>query len=232
MFEIHNNSFRDLEWPKSDLIITSPPYKVDDEYSDALMQRFLFRAFNSLCDDRWLFLNFGHLAGNKSRPFRVAMLAERLGFHWVDTITWLKNHYRPLQGNKRPNNLTEFIFMLGKGNPTLDRLSIGVPYADKSNAKRWKGAKGKDCKCRGNLWHIPYETVKRKAEKLHNDRFPVALPEMCIKFSGIQKGSLVIDPFLGSGSTAMACKNLGMGFWGAEIDPIHYEIAKKRLTVD
>lgn len=227
---ILNSKFQDVEWPKDiDLIVTSPPYKDEDGYTDDLIKRLADLSFSSLKKDAWMFVNFGHLAGFKSRPFRVAMMLEDAGFIWNDTITWIKNHYRPLAGKRRLNNLTEFVFVFSKGRPSMDRLSIGVPYEDKSNIKRWKGTNGKDLKCGGNVWYIPYETVQTKEEKLHNDRFPVGLPEKAIKLSGIPEGSLVVDPFMGSGTTAIAAIRLGMNYWGTEMNPCNYNIAIQRI---
>lgn len=228
---IQNDDFNDIFWPHEiDLIVTSPPYKDEDNYTPELITQFAEKAYKHLKDDSLMFMNFGHLANFKSRPFEAAMLTQDAGFNWIDTITWVKNHYRPLQGKRRVNNLTEFIFMFGKGNPSIDRLSIGIPYADKSNATRWKGAKGKDLKCAGNVWNIPYDTVTDKSQKLHNDRFPVGLPEMCIKLSGIAENSLVVDPFMGSGTTAVAAQNLKMKYWGTEKSKEHYKTIKKRLA--
>jgi site-specific DNA-methyltransferase (adenine-specific) len=174
------------------------------------------------------FLNFGHLAEDKFRPFEVCREAILAGFNLNETFVWVKNHYRPIQGKKRVNNLTEFIFLFSKcGMPNLDRLSIGIPYADKSNVKRF--AKGRDLKCRGNVWSIPYETIQSKEQKLHNDRFPLALPEACIKLSGIKPGSMVLDPFVGSGTTALAARNLKMDFVGFEINKKNYETAQARV---
>ena len=128
------------------------------------------------------------------------------GFEWIDTITWVKNHYTPVQGNKRVNNLTEFIFKLAKGNNySLNRLSVGVPYTDKSNVGRYSD---KDLRCAGNVWYISYETIQRKDQKHHKDRFPVDLPRRCIKLSGIEKGSVVLDPFSGGMTTGVACQDV------------------------
>lgn len=210
-----------------DCIVTSPPYKDEDGYTDDLMVAWLEQAHRVLKTNSVLFMNFGHLAGFKSRAFRVAMMAEDVGFVWNDTITWVKNHYRPIQGNKRVNNLTEFIFILTKGKPSLDRLAIGVPYADKSNIGRFAT---QDLKCRGNVWPLKYKTVQSKEQKRHNDRFPVDLPLWCLLLAGLEEGSLVVDPFSGSGTTGIACKMLGHQYIGYEINPFHVQYARKWLS--
>ena len=228
---IENDYFQNVVWPDDiDLIVTSPPYKDEDNYSKELIQEMAELSFKHMKKDSLLFMNFGHLANFKRRPFEAAMIVEDVGFNWIDTLVWGKNHYRPLQGKRRVNNLTEFIFMFGKGNPEINRLSVGVPYADKSNVKRWESTGGKDLKCQGNLIHIPYDTVQDKSEKLHNDRFPEGLPEYCIKLSGIEEGSLVVDPFMGSGTTAVVARRMKMKYWGTEKDPEHYKTIQKRLN--
>jgi len=210
-----------------DLTVTSPPYKEEDGFSWALIQvvaRELYRVHkkNSLC-----FVNFGHLARRKSRPFLVALEFERAGFEWIDTITWVKNHYTPIQGDKRLNNITEFIFMFAKGRDYhLDRLAIGVPYKDKSNIGRYSD---KDLRCAGNCWHIPYDTIQRKEQKRHKDRFPLELPMRCIKLAALPRGSVVLDPFMGGGTTAVASRLLGMRFVGFEINPGYVQKAYKWL---
>ena len=225
-----NNYFQNVTWPKNiDMVVTSPPYKDEDGYTDNLIREFAQLSFKNMKDNSLLFMNFGHLAGFKSRPFDAAKIVEEAGFTWIDTITWIKNHYRPIQGQRRVNNLTEFVFMFGKGTPTIDRLAIGIPYADKSNVSRWKGTGGKDLKCAGNVWDIPYDTVTDKKDKLHNDRFPLGLPEKCIRLAGLEKASLIVDPFAGSGTTAVAAYNEGMRFWGTEKDGKHYKTSRLRM---
>lgn len=203
-------------------IITSPPYKNEDGYTDELMVAWLREAYRILKPHTCLFLNFGHLAGFKSRAFRVAMMAEEAGFKWNDTITWVKNHYRPIQGAKRVNNLTEFIFILTKGHPTFDRLAIGIEYADKSNVGRFAD---QDLKCRGNVWPLKYKTIQSKKQKRHNDRFPVNLPLWCLRLAAVD--GLVIDPFNGSGTTGVACKMLGLDYLGYEIDNEYVTYSRK-----
>ena len=221
-----------------DVCVTSPPYKDSDGYTEELMTNVFTRVYRLLRDDGLFFLNFGHLVEDKFRPFRVCQLAMDRGFHLVETITWVKNHYSPIQGHKRLNNLTEFVFLMAK-NPKyvrpLDRLSIGVPYADKSNVKRFAG--GVDLKCAGNVWYIPYDTIQSKDEKHHNDRFPLDLPMRCLKLSGVTQlpierrpAILVFDPFSGSGTTCRAAKTLNCDFIGIEKNIKHVE--KSKLLLD
>lgn len=199
-----------------DICITSPPYKDSDGYSEKLMCNVFRGVYQDLKPNSLFFLNFGHLAEDKFRPFRVCQLALEAGFQLNDTIIWVKNHYRPIQGSKKLNNLSEFIFMLFKGKmPNIDRLAIGVPYKDKSNVKRFAG--GQDLKCGGNIWYIPYDTIQDKSEKLHNDRFPLELPTRCLKLSGLKSG-VCLDPFSGSGTTCLAAKQQGLSYIGVEKD--------------
>ncbi len=208
-----------------DLIVTSPPYKEQDGFSYNLIKEISQECYRVLKNNSLCYINFGHLANHKSRPFRVALEFEKTGFTWVDTITWVKNHYTPIQGNKRVNNLTEFIFMFAKGNNyKLDRLSIGVPYADKSNIGRYSN---RDLRCGGNVWYISYETIQRKEQKPHKDRFPIELPRKCILLSNLEKGSIVLDPFTGSATTGVACKELGMKFVGFEVNKEVFEVGEK-----
>jgi len=66
-------------------------------------------------------------------------------------------------------------------------------------------------------------------EKLHPCSMPERLAQRLIKVSS-NKGDLILDPFLGSGTTAIACKELNRNFIGIEINPIYVEISKNRLA--
>lgn len=209
-----------------DLIVTSPPYKDSDNYTDELITSVFSRCYDKMKDDGLLFVNFGHLAEDKKRPYKVLDLICDTGFNFTETIVWIKKHYRPIQGKTRVNNIFEFIWVFYKKKmPNLSRLAIGVPYEDKSNVGRFSDI---DLKCPGNVWVIDYETINSKEQKLHNDRFPVELPRRCIKLSG--KTGVLFDPFSGSGSTLVAGKELGMKeVIGSEINKKNYNTMKKRL---
>lgn len=109
--------------------------------------------------------------------------------------------------------------------PNLDRLSVGIPYKDKSNIGRYAQ---KDLKCGGNVWYINYDTVNKSEQKLHNDRYPLELATKCIKLSGIEY-SIILDPFSGSGTTCAAAKRLGKNYLDIEINTTHYKTSIKRL---
>ena len=213
-----------------DCIITSPPYKDIDKFDYQNQLDIFTECARVMKKDSLCFINFGHLAEQKSRPFRLVTLLEDniKDFNLQETFTWHKAQYSPIQGNRRVNNLTEFIFMFSKGKmPIINRLAVGVPYADENNAKRYGG--GKNLRCSGNYWYMPYETIHDRSQKLHNDRFPLELPTRCLKLANAKSDWLVLDPFSGSATTALACQQLGLNFIGWEINKNHYDIAINRL---
>lgn len=74
----------------------------------------------------------------------------------------------------------------------------------------------------GDVWEFPQE-MKNK----HPAPFPVALPERIISSTNAK---VILDPFMGSGSTAVAARNLGRDFVGIEIAPEYCEMSKERLS--
>jgi site-specific DNA-methyltransferase (adenine-specific) len=186
-----------------------------------------------------LFLNVGAKPTDPWAAFDVAQAA-RPHLHLQNTIHWVKSiaidrqavgedvgltrdlavgHYKPINSNRFLNDCHEFIFHFSPTAETpLDRTAIGVPYQDQSNIGRWRAAaNGK--RCRGNTWFIPYDTIKsREKDRPHPATFPPRLPEQCLRLHGLDRAGLVIDPFLGLGSTAVACARLGIDFIGIELD--------------
>ena len=83
---------------------------------------------------------------------------------------------------------------------------------------------------RGNTWFIPYDTIQKRKDRPHPASFPVRLPEMCIKLHGLRDGMVILDPFLGIGSTAVASYRLGVSFMGFEIDKQYIDETILRLS--
>lgn len=80
-------------------------------------------------------------------------------------------------------------------------------------------------------WEV--NQVKNVEKEKNNNTHPCVMPlQVMENIIGIlpQENLLVIDPFMGSGTTGVACKNLNVDFVGIEIDKEYYNIAKKRLN--
>lgn len=101
-------------------------------------------------------------------------------------------------------------------------------------------------KCIGNAWFIPYTPTSKLAKEVgtqndtgtregsrggHPATFPEQLPEMCIKFSGIPHGSIVYDPFVGTGTTVLAAIKNNMIGLGTDLDQAYLDFAKKRIEL-
>lgn len=204
-----------------------------------------------LADDGSLFLNVGSKPTDLLVPFQLLEVMNRRFslqnvIHWVKSIAIMKDevgdypgitqdivvgHYKPINSGRFLNDCHEYIFHLTKyGKTPLDRLAIGVPYQDKSNVNRWASG-GSDLHCRGNTWFIPYETIKcRDKERPHPATFPIELPSRCIRLHGVGRSGLVMDPFLGIGSSAIACARLGVPFVGFELAPDYFQESCERLA--
>jgi site-specific DNA-methyltransferase (adenine-specific) len=139
-------------------------------------------------------------------------------------------HFKPIVSNRFLNDCHEYIFHFTKyGDVHLDKLAVGVSYQDKTNIERWNAAGKKDIRDRGNIWFIPYQTIQnRSMQRPHPATFPIKLPERCIRLHGNTK--LVIDPFVGIGSTAVAAMRLGISFAGFEIDKEYLNAAIDRTN--
>jgi site-specific DNA-methyltransferase (adenine-specific) len=138
-------------------------------------------------------------------------------------------HYKPVVSEKYLHGAHEYVFHFSRrGDVRLDRLAIGVPYQDKSNVTRWQRA-GRDLRCRGNTWFLPYPTIRERAhDRPHPATFPPELPEWCLRLHGVGRIRRVVDPFVGIGSSAVAAARLGLSFVGFDVDPMYLEVARDR----
>ena len=141
-------------------------------------------------------------------------------------------HYKPINSERFLHDCHEFVFhFTPKGETPLRRQAIGVRYQDKSNVARWRTA-ADDLRCRGNTWFIPYDTIQsRDKERPHPATFPPRLPDMCLRLHGVDRIRTVADPFLGLGSTAIACAHLGLNFVGVEMDEGYLKEAVARVKL-
>jgi site-specific DNA-methyltransferase (adenine-specific) len=78
-----------------------------------------------------------------------------------------------------------------------------------------------------DVWRIKASAHKPSG---HPAEKPVALMRRCLEVSCLPPGSMVVDPFLGSGTTAVACQQLGLSFLGIEAEERYIEMAARRLS--
>jgi site-specific DNA-methyltransferase (adenine-specific) len=137
-------------------------------------------------------------------------------------------HFKPIVSNRFLSDFHEYIFHFTKtGNVKIKKYEIGVPYQDKSNISRWKSG-AQDKRDRGNTWFIPYPTIQQG--RPHPAVFPMKLPYLCIKLHGVKPNMLVYDPFMGIGTTALACLKLGVDYIGTEIDMEYINVARDSIN--
>ena len=115
----------------------------------------------------------------------------------------------------------------------MDRLSIGVEYEYyDENLRHSKSVDNikENKRDKGNCWFIPYETVNSKELRgKHPATFPVKLVEDCLRLTNIDRG-IVLDPFMGTGTTAVAAVNLGWEYIGYDVDEDYVKFSQQRLN--
>lgn len=206
-----------------------------------------------LKDNGSFFLNIGNIPSNQWITIDVANIMRKY-FVLQNKVIWTKSisikksdiikkisssnipeivsigHYQPVRSQKYLNNCFEEIFhFTHSGNVELNKLAndFAVPYQDKSNIGRYSELDKRD---RGNVWFIPYETIQSKDERCHPALFPIKLPYYCIKLHGYDQNTIVYDPFMGIGTTAAACIDVGVNYLGTEINREYIQIAESILN--
>lgn len=162
--------------------------------------RFKRRAF---IDDKAPWLKYGNLL---MLPQRLLIQLVDAGYLYRGEVLWSKKNAMPEGRCRRPHRKHESIFLLARDERHKFRTSPPVP----------------------SVWYFANESISGLQ---HRSRFPTELPKRCIEAYGpLAPGTLILDPFAGSGSTGLAALQLGCGFIGFEIDPAHVNAANKRLV--
>ena len=246
----------ELEPQSVDVVVTSPPYNLGKAYTtyqdNKTTEEYLewcgewsSGVRRVLKPDGSFFLNLGNSSVNPFFAFEVAT-ALKGTFELQNTIHWIKSisidkeegtescgHFKPINSSRFINDCHEYVFHFTPGGHTpLNRLAIGVPYTDKTNIKRWAHTGGRDKRCRGNAWFIPYKTIHQRAkQRPHPATFPTELAVKCIRLHGRQN-AVVLDPFLGIGHSAFAakeCADVVSTFIGFDIDEEYIRVASEIL---
>ena len=214
-----------------DCVITSPPYNVsldynnyDDnkDYSDYLkwMQSVFAECYRILKPDGRMCVNIGD-GKNGSIPTHsdFIQICKEIGFLCLTTIIWNKN---------TTSNRAAWGSFMSPSCPSFPRCYEFVLIFSKSKKLIHKGettiTKENFIKWANGMWTITPETK----DMGHPAAYPIELPIRCIEML-TYKSDVILDPFMGSGTTAVACIKEQRHYIGFEIDKEYYDIALKRI---
>ncbi len=226
-----------------DLCVTYPPYNCDIEYLShddtmpegeylAFIRAIVNNAVSRLGKGRFIAWNVG--VTPKSMHFQHAQALNDAGLQFWRQIVWAKAgvafpiwQYTTAARKYHPNYTHEVIFLFSNGMPLAggtcevdDVYSKDVWQIHQSSATR----------------DIPGETNGRKPRNdehggskaaAHPAAYPIGIPAGCIKHL-TARAENVYEPFSGSGTTMIACQQLGRKCYGIEIEPIYVDVAIRR----
>jgi len=231
-------------------IIADPPYfqvlleeewdnqwKTEEDYLD-WTEDWIKKSAKLLKDDG-LFFIFGQLGKREHLWLHLCSMATRkMQFH--DMLIW----DRAVGYNERYDSFTpcyEMILVLRKSKdakPYFDKDAVRLSYDDNTIKQYLKDKRYKDLDARRthlekgkyatNILRVPSLKGSSKEKVGHPSQKPIKLIEMLV-LSATREGDFVLDPFLGSGTTALVCQNLNRNFAGIEIEQKYVEIAESRL---
>lgn len=189
-------------------------------------------------------------------PWRVALAIQELGWRLRCDIIWHKPNAMPSAAKDRPTIDHEYVFFFTRSKDYFyDADAIREPHVTFSSQSRMRGGRnhfgkrggtpeqGKNAG-RANLhlgrWDQAFHPLGRnkrtvwsiplsKCREAHFAVFPDALVETCLNAT-CPPGGMVLDPFLGSGTTALMAVRLGRTYVGLDLVPYYCEMAQRRLT--
>ena len=254
------NILPDLESNSIDLIVTSPPYadQRKDTYGGVSPDRYVewFLPIASelkrvLKDEGSFVLNIKERVVNGERHTYVLELILAMrnqGWLWTEEYMWHKRNSYP---GKWPNRFRDgwerCLHFTKSKHFAMYQDAVRVPMGDWSRTrlrnlsetdkrrdnsrvqsgfgKKIENWVGRKLAYPDNVLHLATECSNRS----HSATFPIDLPAWFIKLF-TQPDDIVLDPFVGSGTTAVAAKQLGRRCIGIEIDPAYIQIAQSRLN--
>ncbi|MGK5520839.1 DNA-methyltransferase [Micromonospora sp. URMC 107] len=153
-------------------------------------------------------------------PALVAERASRIGYYTKSIITWAKINSLPEPQNSRVSRNLEYVLHLSTQRaPTFDKGAyrrLGANLGGRNTL--YEGDKLSD------VWVIPVSS----GGDGHGAQFPVALPGRCIAIS-TNANDVVLDPFIGSGNTAVAALTLGRRVIGVDVSQQYLDVAEAKI---
>jgi len=156
-------------------------------------------------------------------PFRLAIALQSDGWWVRSIIIWSKPNPMPESVTDRPTESHEYILLLTKSARYYwDAEAVREPYTEPLN--RWGGPEFRDSSHNiRSVWEFPTQPYP----EAHFAVFPEKLPEICIKAAS-KVGDLILDPFVGSGTTLWVAKKLGRRAVGYELSEEYCQLALER----
>jgi modification methylase len=183
---------------------------------DRFTERWLRAARHVMKEDATIWVS-----GTYHNIFRVGSQMQSLGFWLLNTVCWYKPNAMPNFRGKRLKNDAEFIIWAARSQTSHYTFNHQV-------MKQFN-----DAKQLGSVWKIPLcsgaERLKDAAgKKLHPTQKPEALLERIILASS-QPTDVILDPFLGSGTTAAMARKLHRQWIGIEREATYIQAAQQRI---
>jgi DNA modification methylase len=145
-------------------------------------------------------------------PWLLAFALQKDGWYLRADIIWNKPNCQPESVKDRPTRSHEYVFLFSKSEHyRYDPAAV-------------RGPNGRNVR---TVWDIPTKPYS----EAHFATFPSALVEPCIKL-GSSPNDLILDPFIGSGTTGLVSLKLNRRFVGIELNPAYLQIAENRLNGD
>ena len=253
-FALHVGDAYDVvcELPRDcvDAVVTSPPYlDARPECPSPSLAHFeaIFSELGRIVREGGpMLLNLGRLFrdGRELRWHEGILLAcERAGWAHVDTRVWIKPNANPIRGNVFADS-HELVYVLGEPGAVLNVDAVRTAYEPESIARlgriwrRGRSVKGDDrgdqhgrqvneIGARGRSFHVAY--VGREKGNPHPAPMPLEVAEWMVALAS-WPGETVLDPFAGSGTTALAARRLGRRCVAIELEADFAAVAARRLA--
>ena len=216
------------------LMVTSPPYHAGKDYDTddsfegylALLERVFAEVHRVLEPGGRAVVNVANLGRRPYVPLAslvTRLMTEQLGFFMRGEVVW-----RKAEG---ANGSCAWGSWQSAANPTLrdvHEYCLCFSKGRMDRVRRGRSTIGRDEFLAATLsvWDIPAESARRVG---HPAPFPVALPRRFIELYTFE-GDAVLDPFMGSGSTAVAAVEAGRRYVGYDTDPAYVALAEGRLA--
>lgn len=215
------------------LMITSPPYNVKKDYDDDLTLNEYLILLENVFKETWRVLvpggraaiNITNIGRKPYIPLHsyIIQIMHDIGFHMRGEIIWDKGASAGVStawgsfasaSNPCLRDIHEYILIFSKLTNKLERLAKENSI-DKKDFVEWSKS----------IWRFSTVSAKKIG---HPAPFPEQLPLRLIEFYSYV-GDVILDPFMGSGTTAIASLKLKRHYIGYEISQEYYNLAKKRI---